>query len=271
MVPAWTAPSLDALENARQGARRDNSNRACLCTMSGAEPCELDPLLPQHSHLLQADEELLLLEGIELYGLGNWPKVAGAHAAPGLLDCRLPHALLRAHSSPRGAQPGYKQGCRAQRRKPGWRVLHCASQPYSCCSCVRASASATPLLRLCKGLLNPCPLLCEWDMCLHGLHCAAEHVGKSLEEVQGHYLATFIDHPGFPLPRRDPSMAGVRRWGLVGWTGLCAALQTALRWKGPPYVGCPNPWECSLGVQRAARRFGHLSTCWRTRCQLRHW
>lgn len=26
----------------------------------------------------QADEELLLLEGIEIYGLGNWPKVSGA-------------------------------------------------------------------------------------------------------------------------------------------------------------------------------------------------
>ena len=36
-----------------------------------ASPCGTPAPLPQ------ADEELLLLEGIEIYGLGNWPKVAG--------------------------------------------------------------------------------------------------------------------------------------------------------------------------------------------------
>ncbi|KAI7838949.1 hypothetical protein COHA_007308 [Chlorella ohadii] len=60
----------------------------------------------------RADEELLLLEGIEIYGLGNWPKVS-------------------------------------------------------------------------------------------------EHVGKSLEEVRGHFLATYIEHDNAPLPRREPAMQGV--------------------------------------------------------------
>ncbi|PRW56050.1 histone acetyltransferase complex component [Chlorella sorokiniana] len=60
----------------------------------------------------RADEELLLLEGIEIYGLGNWPKVS-------------------------------------------------------------------------------------------------EHVGKSLEEVRGHFLATYIEHEGAPLPRRELAMQGV--------------------------------------------------------------
>mgnify|MGYP001810421219 CR=1 FL=1 len=42
---------------------------------------------------LQADEELLLLEGIEIYGLGNWPKVAGErechHLLPAAAYCLL--------------------------------------------------------------------------------------------------------------------------------------------------------------------------------------
>ncbi|PSC69078.1 transcriptional adapter ADA2-like isoform X1 [Micractinium conductrix] len=67
---------------------------------------------PLYHPAWRADEELLLLEGIEIYGLGNWPKVA-------------------------------------------------------------------------------------------------EHVGKSLEECRGHYLTTYIDHPGFPMPLRDASMAGL--------------------------------------------------------------
>ena len=30
-----------------------------------------------------------------------------------------------------------------------------------------------------------------------------------MEECRGHYLATYIDHPGFPMPLRHPAMAGV--------------------------------------------------------------
>lgn len=40
---------------------------------------------------MQADEELLLLEGIEIYGLGNWPKVAGAPPSACLIiHCAFP-------------------------------------------------------------------------------------------------------------------------------------------------------------------------------------
>ncbi|KAL4451456.1 hypothetical protein ABPG75_007118 [Micractinium tetrahymenae] len=102
---------------------------------------------PLYHPAWRADEELLLLEGIEIYGLGNWPKVA-------------------------------------------------------------------------------------------------EHVGKSLEEVRGHCLATYIDHPGFPLPQRDASMAGIdiealvaeyRRSGREGAAATAARLSAAAAAASPPH------------------------------------
>jgi hypothetical protein len=38
---------------------------------------------------------------------------------------------------------------------------------------------------------------------------AAEHVGKGADECRAHYLATYIEHEQFPLPKRDASMAHV--------------------------------------------------------------
>ena len=37
---------------------------------------------------LQADEELLLLEGIDIFGLGNWEAVSGHVATKGRDECR---------------------------------------------------------------------------------------------------------------------------------------------------------------------------------------
>jgi hypothetical protein len=41
------------------------------------------PSLLSLPHTPQADEEMLLLEGIEIYGMGNWPKVAGQSICAG--------------------------------------------------------------------------------------------------------------------------------------------------------------------------------------------
>ncbi|KAL4853568.1 Transcriptional adapter ADA2 [Chlorella vulgaris] len=42
---------------------------------------------PLYHPAWRADEEMLLLEGIEIYGMGNWPKVA-EHVGKGLDECR---------------------------------------------------------------------------------------------------------------------------------------------------------------------------------------
>ena len=49
---------------------------------------------------------------------------------------------------------------------------------------------------------------CRASACLPAC-LPAEHVGKSQEEVRGHFLATYIEHEGAPLPRREPAMQGV--------------------------------------------------------------
>lgn len=78
----------------------------------------------------------------------------------------------------------------------------------------------------------------------------AEHVGKSLEEVRAHFLATYIEHEGAPLPRRELAMQGVsagdwRRCVLVRlgrWVlaSRCAKHAAEHGMPGePPAAGCP--------------------------------
>ena len=67
--------------------------------------------------------------------------------------------------------------------------------------------------------------------CLH-----TEHVGKSLEEVRGHFLATYIEHDNAPLPRREPAMQGVSLCcggmgqGAAGQARVCGGCFAVTAW-----------------------------------------
>lgn len=81
-------------------------------------------------------------------------------------------------------------------------------------------------------------------------------MGKSADECQAHYLATYIEHDQFPLPKRDASMAHVSTRPLT-LHGVLRRLQGQSRTTTASTVVGPSPSPLALpGIAAAAARAG---------------